>query len=168
VSAHRWNGAPPLGELGAVVHGPFVLGRGTGVAVAARCVFAHPGGLHLPIVMIASGVHAEAAQRQSGHEHRLPGHEPSPSPGWSYLELRAEVNGRAGELLAFAATSASGEDRYVQEGDYWIEELPADGTLRLTAAWPQVGLPPSATTLTLAGLPEAARQAISLGDAGAP
>lgn len=145
-----------------MVHGPLVLGRGTGVVVGVRCVFGHPTGLHLPTVIVASGVHAQAAQRQSGHQYLPTGYQPSEPPGWSYLELRAELNGRSGEMQPFASTSSSNEDSYYQEANYWIEELPADGVLRLSVAWPRVGLDPSTVVVTMQGLPEAVRGAIPL------
>jgi hypothetical protein len=42
-------------ELGAVVHGPALLARTDEVAVGTRCVFAHPQGLHLPLVWKRAG-----------------------------------------------------------------------------------------------------------------
>ena len=55
-------------ELGSIAHGPVLLDRGHGIAVGLRCVFAHRTGLHLPLVLIARDVHADAAAR------RLRGH----------------------------------------------------------------------------------------------
>jgi hypothetical protein len=130
--------------------------------VAARCVFAHPGGLQLPVVVVASGIYAQAAQRQSGHEYRPRGYEPSQPSGWSYLDLRAEVNGRDGEMQPFSATSGSSDEKYVQEANYWIDELPADGVLRLVTTWSQIGLAPSAVVVTFDGLSEAVLHAIPL------
>lgn len=63
----RWPAQlPPDDELGAVVHGPVVLARSPGIAAGLRCVFAHPTGLHLPLVLRAEGVQAEAAGRRAG------------------------------------------------------------------------------------------------------
>jgi hypothetical protein len=163
MKGHRWPLVLPPDELGAVVHGPLVLGRSAGVVVGVRCVFAHPTGLHLPVVMIASGVYAEAAQRQSGQAHRPRGYEPSDPPGWSWLELWGEVNGEMGEMQPFSANSSSNQDRYVQESNYWVGELPDDDVLRLTVAWPRIGLGESVTVLRFDRLQQAAAGAIPLG-----
>ncbi|MGY1841507.1 MULTISPECIES: hypothetical protein [unclassified Modestobacter] len=61
----RWPAAPPPDDLGAVVHCPVLLARSPGIAAGLRCVFAHPGGLHLPVVVRAEGVQAEAAGRRT-------------------------------------------------------------------------------------------------------
>lgn len=161
MARHRWPAAAPPDELGAVAHGPVVLGRDAGVVVGLRCVFAHPSGLHLPLVTIAVGVHAEAAMRQTETLRPRPGRVSDP-PGWSWLELHGEVNGRTGELLPFETTSSASVDRYVQESAYWLGELPADGVLRLTVAWPRVGLREVETAVALDRLPEAAARAIPL------
>jgi predicted enzyme related to lactoylglutathione lyase len=61
-------------ELGSIAHGPLLLAAVDGVAVGLRCVFAHPTGLHLPIVLLSRGVHADAANRRvrgHGDEFRL-------------------------------------------------------------------------------------------------
>ncbi|MDQ1288598.1 MAG: hypothetical protein QG622_2164 [Actinomycetota bacterium] len=158
---HRWPPALPPEALGAVVHGPVIIARSPGVVVGLRCVFAYPEGLRLPVVVVATGVHAEAAQRQRGYWGSPDGDLGEP-PGSSWLLLDVQVNGKEGEVEPFAEADSTGEDRHVQESEYWIGELPDDGTLRLGAAWPQVGLAPSAVTLALPGLREAAATAIPL------
>lgn len=48
MTTHRWPAQVlPVDRLGAVVHGPLVLGRSAGVVAALRCVFAFEAGLHL-------------------------------------------------------------------------------------------------------------------------
>jgi len=143
----RWTAAPPEADLGAVAHGPLVLARSNGVAVGLRCVFAHPTGLHLPLVVLANAIHAEAAARQTGQSPAPPGYQPSDPPDWSQLEVVGELNGRVGEMLPFSATRSSGLDRYTEQAEYWIGELPRDGILRLTVAWPRIGLDSTTTTL---------------------
>src|SRR3954464_20401 len=94
-------------ELGSIAHGPVLLTAGHGVAVGLRCVFAHSTGLHLPLVLVARGVHADAAER------RLRRHGD---------ELRVELgpaNGPMVRLGAFATQSAGGDDEYRQESSYW-------------------------------------------------
>ncbi len=149
VTRERWLGTPPEAELGAVVHGPLVLARTSGIAVGLRCVFAHPTGLHVPLVVLARAIHAEAAGRQTGHQPAPSGYRPSDPPGWSQLELVGQVNGRTGEMSPFSATRSSSLDRYTEQAEYWIGELPRDGVLRLTVAWPRLGLASATTTLRL-------------------
>ena len=157
-----WGFELPDDALGAVVHGPVVLGRAPGVAVGVRCVFAHPGGLHLPVLLVARGVRGEAAQRQHGIPYEPRGYRPSASLRSSWLQVSARVNGATGSLQAVGEESSSGEDRYHQESQFWIGELPADGELHVTVAWPEIGLPESTTTLRFERLAAAAAGAIPL------
>lgn len=148
--------------MGAVVHGPLVLARSGGVAVGLRCVFAHPTGLHLPLVVLANGVHAEAAARQSGHPPAPPGYRPSDPPKRSHLQVLGELNARVAELLPFETTCSSGLDRYHEQAGYWIGEHPRDGVLRLTVTWPRVGLDAATTTIQLVPPDRIATGAIAL------
>ena len=187
MDALRW-GVAPTHELGAVVHGPVVLGRVgdqtavDGVAVGLRCVVAHPSGLRLTLVVVAGGVYGDAAWRQrEGYGARLARlGDPAPafggrSPdgddldgraeddaGWSELSLVAELDGRAVTVSSQGESSSAGPERYEQETVYWIEPLPASETIRLTVAWPKIGLAPAATTLHLPGLAAAAATTITL------
>jgi hypothetical protein len=158
----RWTDAPPEADLGAVAYGPVVLARSGGVAVGLRCVFAHRTGLHLPLVLLANAVHAEAAARQTGHQPAPPGYRPSEPPGWSHLQVLGELNGRVGEMLPYAATTSGGLDRYTEQAEYWIGELPRDGLLRLTVAWPRIGLSAATTTVQLDPPGQLATGAITL------
>jgi hypothetical protein len=55
----------PDGELlGVVVHSGLVLGRSKDVVAAVRRITAFPGGLALDTVVLARGIHAEAAGRR--------------------------------------------------------------------------------------------------------
>jgi hypothetical protein len=69
VTTHRWAGGFIPAELGVIVHGPRILGRADGIAAGLRCIFAHTGGLHLVVALHATGVQAEAANRQSIDRH---------------------------------------------------------------------------------------------------
>ncbi|HYN96357.1 MAG TPA: hypothetical protein VES42_21145 [Pilimelia sp.] len=148
--------------LGAVVHGPVLLGRSPGVAVGLRCVFAHPGGLDLPLVLVAVNVHADAARRQAGPRAAPMGTAAPTSEGWSGLRVWAEAGDRTGEVLPYGGGESASDDRYTQEAGYWIDLLPADGTLRLVVSWPQVGLAEHSTLLRFPNLAEAALATISL------
>lgn len=172
---------PPEDELPAVVHGPVVLARGTGpgeLTVGLRCVFAHPSGLRLPVVVLALDVHAEAAWRQHGYGGRGrdrtgpggagpggagPGGDPIET---STLSLHAIINGRECRLDPHEEQSQSSLDRYQQESQYWIGELPDDDRLGLRLAWPQVGLPPAVAHLRLPGVRRLAAAAVPLLRAG--
>jgi hypothetical protein len=138
-------------ELGSIAHGPVLLTTGHGVAVGLRCVFAHRTGLHLPIVLIARDVYADAAAR------RLRGHGD---------ELRVELGPADGaamvRLSAFATQGAGGADEYRQESSYWHPGLPSSSPLTLTVSWPAIGLPPASTVLQLPDLAGLGRAAIPL------
>jgi hypothetical protein len=160
MTGHRWAAAAPSQELGAVAHGPLLLARvgsdTDGIAVGARCVIAHPTGLLVPVVLMASGVYAEAARRL-----RFPSDQ-SVADNWSGLVVTAQLDGLAGEVLPQAEQSSAGDEAYQQETNYWIGALPEDETLLLTVAWPRIGLPQTTTTVDLPGLHHTATQTIAL------
>ena len=138
-------------ELGSVAHGPLLLAAADGVAVGLRCVFAHRTGLHLPLVLVAVGVHADAAQR------RVRGHGDG---------LRVALGSGGGaatvRLLPFASQSAGSEDEYRQETAYWSSGLPDTEDLALTVSWPEIGLPATTTALRLPRLAALVRAAVAL------
>jgi hypothetical protein len=137
-------------ELGSIAHGPLLLAAVDGVSVGLRCVFAHRTGLHLPLVLLARGVHADAANR------RVRGHGD---------ELRLELgppNAPMVGLDAFATLGSGDDDEYRQESSYWHEGLPGDPDLTVTVSWPAIGLPPVTTPLRLPDLAGLAHAAIRL------
>ena len=99
MTRHRWAAAVPPDELGVVVHGPVLLARSPGIAAGLRCVYAHPGGLRLPLVLRAAGVQAEAAGRTTSPRFRDDAGDREP---WSGPTLDVEVDGIRG--VADAAT----------------------------------------------------------------
>lgn len=149
---HVWSSDPLPEDLGVVVHGPVLLGRANGVAVGLRCVFAHPTGLHLPVVLVASGRGADLANRAS-----FPGPEGAPT-----FRLLAEVNGRRGPVHHWRQGSEGGDGRFVMRAAYWVDELPHDRTLALTVAWPEIGLPRTSTTLLLGDLTDLESRVVAL------
>lgn len=151
-SRHRWPAGPVPDELGVVVHGPAVLARSPGIAVGLRCVFAHPTGLHLPLVVRARDVQAEAASRRTFPRGPRDDEPASGTEPWSGLQVGIELNGRAGPVDAGRTTSSGGPDAFRSEVTCWIGELPGDGRLRLTVGWPQAGLTEASTVLELDGL----------------
>jgi hypothetical protein len=107
VTRHRWPAALPPDELGVVFHGPVLLARSPGIAAGLRCVYAHPGGLRLPLVLRAADVQADAAARTTSPRFRDDAGDREP---WSGIA-----------------------DDFSLEGTYWIDRLPRDGRLRLTS-----------------------------------
>ena len=138
-------------ELGSIAHGPVLLAADDGIAVGLRCVFAHRTGLHLPFVLIARGVHADAAERRlrgHGDELRV---DLGPSDGTATIRLRA-----------FATQSAGGGDEYRQESSYWHAGLPGSPSVAVTVAWPAIGLAPATTVLQMPDLATLAHAAVPL------
>ena len=149
MSSLRWPAQLPPDELGAVVHGPVLLARSPGIAAGLRCVFAHPGGLHLPLVLRAEGVQAEAAGRRTFSPHERDAPNPAEREPWSGLRLTAEIDGEARTADPAEQQSSGGPDAFSLEATYWLGRLPADGRLRLTLAWPESGLAENTVLLDL-------------------
>ncbi|MGY1845380.1 hypothetical protein [Modestobacter sp. SYSU DS0875] len=152
----RWPATPAPDALGAVVHGPVLLARSPGIAAGLRCVFAHPGGLHLPMVVHAVGVQAEAAGRRT---FPRPGAERQP---WSGLLVRLTVDDVTGPADPVGPTSSGSIDSFRSEGSYWAGALPRDGRLTLTVGWPAAGLAETTTVLHLGPLDDVADRVVSL------
>lgn len=147
-----WSDDPLPEDLGVVVLGPQRLGRASGVAVGLRCVFAHPTGLHLPVVLLATGDGADRARRAS-----FPGPDGAPA-----FRLLAEANGKHGPVDHWRREAEGGDGHFVMRADYWVTELPHDRTLALTVAWPEIGLPQTSTTLHLEPLADLDSRVVSL------
>ena len=143
----RWSAQVPPEELGVVVHGPVVLARSPGIVAGLRCVFAHPGGLHLLVVLRAEGVQAEAAGRRTFPRPDDAGHDPCTGPA-----LVADVDGDSRPADPIGQESSGSADHFSQRVAYWIGALPRDGRLQLTFGWPQAGLAETRTVLQLADL----------------
>ncbi|MQA34450.1 hypothetical protein [Modestobacter roseus] len=157
----RWPATPApdaLGPvvLGVVVHGPVLLARSPGIAAGLRCVFAHPGGLHLPIVVRATGVQAEAAGRRT-----FPRRDGEPQP-WSGLLVTLTVDGVTGPADPVGPTSSGGADSFRSEGSWWAGALPNDGRLTVTVGWPAAGLAEATTVLQLDPLDDVADRVVPL------
>jgi hypothetical protein len=160
----RWPASVlPLRELGAVVHGPVLLARSPGIAAGLRCVFAHASGLHLPLVLHAEGVRAEAAMRRT---FPTPGGTAEIDP-WSGPVLTVELDGETRTADAGQQESSGGStadsDVFDLAASYWIGRLPPDGVLGLTFAWPEAGLARSTVALRLGDLSDVAARVVALG-----
>lgn len=141
----RWNPVEPPAELGMVAHGPALLARSPGIAIRLRCVFAHPAGLRLLVVLRAVGVQAEAAGRNT-----------------SDVSIVVAANGRTGPALPITQPGSWNADHFDLDLDVWIPELPEDSQLSITCSWPQAGLAEQTVTLTLADLATTANHVIAL------
>ena len=148
----RWPPAlTPSDELGVVVHGPVVLARSPGITAALRYVLAHPSGLHLPLLVRAEGVQAEAA----GHDlrrRRSTEREYGPEVGsdpWTGVLLSVVADGKERTADPGRTHSSARADSFDSEAVHWIGRLPTDGRLRITIAWPQAGLTEATTELQL-------------------
>lgn len=144
VSVHRFPPAVTPDELGAVVHGPIILARATGIVVGLRCVFAHTAGLQLPMVLRATGVKAEAASRS--RQRPLGEHDPRPFSGPT---MHVEVGDHSGWADPSQTRTTGGKDYFAMDANYWINQVPSDPRLFLTVTWLQAGLPESRTELAL-------------------
>ncbi|ABG94974.1 conserved hypothetical protein [Rhodococcus jostii RHA1] len=76
---------PETPDLGAIAHGPAILARSQGLQVGLRTIIAYKGGLEIAVMVVATGAHADVAERQyKGAGRDRPGHrtpEPPPGPG---------------------------------------------------------------------------------------
>jgi hypothetical protein len=151
VNAHRWPGATIPDELGVIVHGPVILARAAGIVAGLRCVFAHTGGLYLLFTLHATGVQAEAANRQIFSRHAVALQEVG--PGTSSLPLlHIDVDDQSGGADASQATTSGSDDAFNMNAGFWVDRIPTDGRLGITVVWPQAGLLETRTELMLEGL----------------
>ena len=123
--------------LGVVVHSGLVLGRSKDVVVAVRRITAFPTGLALDTVVLARGVHAEAAGRRAhlatAHRRAVEtAQREDEAAAWQDSEAAARREGPAAAERHHAQQQAIIERRYLpsfDEGD----------RLRLGAATPAGG-----------------------------
>lgn len=132
---HRWTGRVAPDSLGAIAHGPAILGRNGPVTAGLRCAYAYAEGIELQIVVAATDVHADAASLHTFPRPDAVGHEP-----WSGLQVTVELDGQVGGADAFKSESTGGGDRFTQESHYFLDPLPTDPLLLIAVAWPQIGL----------------------------
>jgi len=172
VSEPLWAPRRSPHELGVIAYGPLVLARAEGIAAGLRCVFAHPDGLHLPLVLRTDTERAADLGRWSyGHvrRYRSFASRQSAESAYSAPELLVDINGRRGPVGTDGPIYANDEDTgqggariHGKDASYWIGELPVDGVLRLSFAWPQAGLALTSTTVRLHGLEDLAERVVQL------
>ncbi|WNB87204.1 hypothetical protein [Cellulomonas sp. ATA003] len=78
------------------------------------------------------------------------------------LRLAVTMNGRRGPVESAQTEARGGSGRFDQQSTSWVGELPGDGRLRLTVAWPEIGLASTHTDLVLHGLTDLDARAIPL------
>lgn len=161
----RWPPqSPPEAELGVIAHGPVILAHTDGVAVGLRCVFAHPTGLHLPVVVHGRRSRAEAASQQAHIDHSIQPESGIGMDPWFAPRLIVEVAGTAGPIDPGRSQGSSGGNDFHLEADYWIGALPLDGRLVLTISWARFGLVETVSTLTLDHCDRLAADVLQLGE----
>lgn len=106
--------------LGVVVHSGLVLGRSPGVVAAVRRITAFPAGLGLDVVVLAHGVHAEAAGRRErqASDHRAAdaaSQQEDEAAARREREVAARWEGEAAAERRHARTKASIRRRYLPE-----------------------------------------------------
>jgi hypothetical protein len=173
----RWLGHAPEGELGVVVHGASLLAGSAegGVAAGLRCVFAHAGGLHLPILVVASGIYAEAAGRRQfpGGAGAAGRRADEGRPGAAAsdpvrdLTVVVRINGREGRAEAFRSEASGGTDHFRRQSDYWIPCVPGDGRLTITTSWPEIGLAAATVDLSCDAVDDLPQRVVALRTPGA-
>lgn len=157
MNRHRWGAVPPPDDLGAVVHGPVLLARGTRIAAGLRCVYAYPTGLSLPFVVRARGLSADVVARWSSETLAEDPVFPADHEPWSGVRFAVEVGDLSGPADPVGLRGHGGLEDFDAEGLLWVGELPVDGLVRLTVSWAEAGLPVSTTDLRLgdlSGLPD--------------
>lgn len=131
-------------SLGAIAHGPAILGHNGAVSAGLRCAFAYPEGIELLIVVAAIDIHADAASLHTFPRPDAVGRDP-----WSGLQVTVELDGQVGGADAFRSESSGSGDRFTQESHYFLDPLPADPLLLVAVAWPRIGLTEHRTELRL-------------------
>jgi hypothetical protein len=102
----------------------------------------------LPVVVVASGIHAEAASRRqfpsgavgegqlgAGRRSRAVASDP-----FRDLTMVVRIDGREGRVEPFRGEASASDDSFHRQSDYWIPGLPSDGRLTITTSRPEIGL----------------------------
>lgn len=141
---------PETSDLGAIAHGPAVLARSPGLQVGLRTIIAYKGGLELAVMVIATGAHADVAERQ----YRAPAEidpvtgRPNPQPVFGVAFRFSAADDSTEQPFPRRSTAARSKPGvFRREFLYTTSELPRSTLVRYLVAWPQVGL--SATTVEL-------------------
>lgn len=149
---HRWGALPPPEDLGAVVHGPVLLGRGERIAAGLRCVYAYPSGLNLPFVVRARGLGEEVVDRWASEPLAQDPVFPADHEPWSGIRFAVQVDDLTGPADPVGLAGQGGLEDFDAEGSLWVGTLPLDGRVRITVSWAEAGLPETSTELVLGDL----------------
>lgn len=162
MTRHRWGAVPPPDDLGAVVHGPALLGRGERIAAGLRCVYAYPTGLSLPFVVRARGLAADVVARWSSETLAEDPVFPADHEPWSGVRFAVQVGDLTGPADPVGLRGQGGLEDFDADGLLWVGELPADGLVRITVSWAEAGLPVSTTDLRLGDLSDLPGRVVTL------
>ncbi|MGV9869733.1 serine/threonine protein kinase [Rhodococcus koreensis] len=139
---------PPCG--GDRVHGRRLLTADTHLTLQLVHITAYPCGLALQLALSAT----DRPARRAVHETRPLTDPADPSARWSYLDVWAGTDDLSVADPYFSRpdlhAATSGICTYRSEPLYWLPVPPPARTVTLTAGWPQIGLPVSVTTASLA------------------
>jgi hypothetical protein len=171
---------PDADLLGVAVHSGLVLGRSPGVVAAVRRITAYPAGLGLDVVVLAHGVHAEAAGRRerqardhraadaaSQHEDEAAARrerevaarwEGEAAAGRQHARRQASIRRRylpelgEGDALRLGLLSAAGDSRWLDP--YQSTRSAGADRYRLEASYWATPLPPDGLLEIVCGWPE--------------
>lgn len=156
-------------ELAAIVHGPALLARTSGLIVGLRSIVAFSTGLEISIVVRATGVHAEALARQYRAPAEIDRESSRPNPSSKIkpgLPMRFSAADDTTEQPVPRSDGEGFADRagelYCRELLYRTSDLPSTTVLRYLVSWPQIGLAETAVALTIPDSGTLRRNIISL------
>ncbi|MDF3309941.1 hypothetical protein P3H15_33540 [Rhodococcus sp. T2V] len=138
--------------MGAIAHGPTLLARADGVTVGLRSIVAYTSGLDLAVVVVATGVHADALQRQYTAPAIIDPATGRRRPGETHgrpLRLRALEDSVLQPIRHRDGQGYQSPEMYQREYLFELTPLPDAEDLPLIAEWPEIGLRPVTTHLTL-------------------
>lgn len=165
MTLRRWPSMPfAEDEVGAVVHGPVVIGRSPNAVVAIRYVSALREGLYLAV---AARAHVDNRQPASTYEATLAALEQADDLGMGPdyvgdLRLLITVDDITGPATPPRAESSTTGPEIMIEASYWIDRLPTNQQLTLDASWPMMGVAENHSTLTLDKLDDLDARVLSL------
>lgn len=143
---------PGAKELGAIAHGPRLLAQVNGVTVGLRSIVAYTSGLELAVVVVATGVHAEALLRQYTAPAIIDPETGRRRPGETHggpLRLRALEDSVLQPIRHRDGRGYQSSEMYQREYLFELTPLPDTENLPLIAEWPEIGLGPVTTHLKL-------------------
>lgn len=145
-----WTPSAPPDDPGVLVHGPQVLIREHTISAELDRVQAHHGGLAVHLRWHATGNSAATILVLEAARRAVPvNQEPTGLAARARPSVHVSIGDLAGEPFSPQSRASGSEGGYVATAQYWLNDAPASGVLRLTIAWPAVGVASSMTALRL-------------------